>query len=271
MAAIPPNSDEEEFDDTITAKAAKHDIKFVNWKSKLQPGMLICLVNGHGNMLPSEWKDERETTLDMATALSASLGNPGFVSDSAIIDMVRPVTVSIEQNKTMEETADLMISSLKTYVGRSPREKKFQRSSPEKSGVSNIFRNRSWDFEIGSTDKFYFYQFMLDRTVRVFTMEPTAFTHTVHGNRIRVFKSDFIDVIEGKYKRYSENAGRPITKFLLLDGACNGKDCEGMSSSELRAFVSTVGELDLNGKSRPKKLGGTKRKHTRKSLKKKFK
>jgi hypothetical protein len=271
----PPDDEESVFDDTVVA-TAKFDIKFVNWDATLQPGMLICLVVGHGNMAPSEWRDERQTTLDMATGLSASLGNPGFVSSREIRDMTRIVGLNIERRSTMKVTIESMISCLKQNITMhsTHEQKKFRRSTPEFSGISNVFRNRSWDFEIGTGDKFYFYQCMHDGNVRAFRIDPDRFPHTRHGNMIRVFKSELISRIERKYAQYNAAAPpppTPITKFLLLDAACNGREGEGMNSTELRAFMSEVGQLTLNGTRGPVILGGTKRRNKRKSLKKKFK
>lgn len=273
----PPNPDDEEsvFDDTVVA-TAKFDIKFVNWDAKLQPGMLICLVVGHGNMAPSEWRVERQTTLDMATGLSASLGNPGFVSTREIRDMTRIVELNIQRRSTMMDTIKSMISCLKQNIGihSTPEQKRFSRSTPEFSGISNVFRDRSWDFEIGTEDKFYFYKVRPNGTVKTFRIDPDRFPHTRHGNMIRVFKSELITAVERKYAQYNAAVPPPpipITKFLLLDAACNGREGEGMNSTELRAFMSQVGELTLNGTRGPVILGGTKRRNKRKSLKKKFK
>ena len=265
--------------------------RYVDWSSAIQPGMCICLVNGHGNMSKEEWTTEIETELDVATVLSASLGNPGFVHRTALRKMKAVVGENI--GTTIGNMANQMITCLKSNLGTITEEHteqhEFIRSTPVTSNVSNVCRNRSWDFSnaLFSSDAFYIYQVMPDGSINDFILDATQLEHTRLGpNKVRVFKKTLFDYIEKKYQTDSASMASghgPITKFLLVDGACNGVDDDcGMTTTDVREysniihedthrFFDMINEVKPDGTRGPVKLGGTKRKRRRKSLKKKFK
>jgi hypothetical protein len=259
-------AEENEFDYTITPKSKPKPSVPVNWSTKITDGSVVCLIFGHGNLDPIEWDKIMETQLNASTVLAASLGYPGYLPDAAIANMPAVINASINESKGT--LASTMVQCLKDSVEHQDAEvAKFKLSTPVRSKVSNKFRNRSWDFHVDTTEGIYLYR-KSKTGLKEIKLDLRSINHTksvgVDGKKIiTVFKEDLYKYI---YDVCILRGWPP--EVLTVDASCNGKTCKGMSSTEVRAYMSKIEGL---GPKEDVVIGGTKRKHRRKSLKKKFK
>jgi hypothetical protein len=252
---------EAEWDEDEKPKPKPASSEPINWDSPISKGALVCLIFGHGNIDPTEWTDVRETRLRSSTTLAASLGRPSFLRTEAVDCMTRVVDGSIGNSK--RDLATNMVACLKDIQGEGAELKKFKDSSPVFSTVSNKFRNRAWDFHVGTREGIYLYRKGKGTITRVIQIKFDEIGAEVEPGVFRVFKNDLYDFI---YRKCIANDWEP--EVLTVDATCNGKDCYGMNTTEVRAFLSEI--EGLGGKESV--IGGTKRKRKkRKSLKKKFK